>query len=70
MLLLIQLIALSICAATDPNAEAAYKALPRLVGCEAHSSVVVSSVDSSTLRKLGVNLTCEPTYESKRFFHH
>ncbi|MBR4205727.1 MAG: DUF1846 domain-containing protein [Clostridia bacterium] len=64
------LIALSICAATDPNAEAAYKALPRLVGCEAHSSVVVSSVDSSTLRKLGVNLTCEPTYESKRFFHH
>ena len=63
------LIALSICAATDPYAEAAYNALPSLVGCEAHSSVIVSSVDSSALRKLGINLTCEPTYESKRLFH-
>ncbi|MBQ7208430.1 MAG: DUF1846 domain-containing protein [Lentisphaeria bacterium] len=63
------LIALSISAVTDPNAEAAYAMLSRLRGCEAHSSVIVSSIDAETLRKLGVNLTCEPVYESKRLFH-
>ena len=63
------LIALSISAATDPNAEAAYECLPKLKGCEAHSSVIVSSVDASTMRKLGLNLTCEPSYESKKLFH-
>ena len=63
------LIALSISAVTDPNAEAAYAMLSRLRGCEAHSSVIISSIDAETLRKLGVNLTCEPVYESKRLFH-
>jgi len=63
------LIALSISAATDPNAAAAYEKLPELRGCEAHSTVIVSSVDADTLRKLGLNLTCEPVYESKRLFH-
>ena len=63
------LIALSISAVTDPNAEAAYACLPDLLGCEAHTSVIVSSTDADTLRKLGVNLTCEPVYESKKLFH-
>ena len=63
------LIALSICAATDPNAKAAFDCLPSLVGCEAHSSVIVSHVDSNTFRKLKLNLTCEPIYESKKLFH-
>ena len=63
------LIALSISAATDPNAAAAYEKLADLRGCEAHSTVIVSTVDSDTMRKLGLNLTCEPVYESKRLFH-
>ncbi len=63
------LIALSISAATDPNAAAAYAKLPELRGCETHSTVIVSSVDADTMRKLGLNLTCEPVYESKRLFH-
>ena len=63
------LIALSISAATDPNAAAAYAKLPDLRGCETHSTVIVSSVDADTMRKLGLNLTCEPVYESKRLFH-
>ena len=63
------LIALSICAVTDPNAKAAFDCLPSLVGCEAHSSVIVSHVDSNTFRKLKLNLTCEPIYESKKLFH-
>jgi uncharacterized protein (UPF0371 family) len=63
------LIALSISAATDPNAEAAYACLSDLHGCEAHTSVIVSGTDAETLRKLGINLTCEPVYESKKLFH-
>ncbi len=63
------LIALAICAVADPNAKAAYDCIPQLMHCEAHTSVIVSSVDAATFRKLGINLTCEPIYESKKLFH-
>lgn len=63
------LIALSICAASDPNAKAALDCLPLLKNCEAHSSVIVSHVDSTIFRKLALNLTCEPIYETKKLFH-
>ena len=54
------LIALSICAATDPRAELAMEQLPKLQGCEAHSSVILSAVDVKTFKRLGANITCEP----------
>lgn len=63
------LIALSISAAGDDNARAAFEALPKLSGCEAHSTVIISQVDSDAFRKLGLQLTCEPVYESKKLFH-
>ena len=63
------LIALSICAVTDPNAKAAFDQIPKLKGCEAHTSVIVSHVDSDTFRRLGMNLTREPVYETKKLFH-
>ncbi len=63
------LIALSICAATNPTAELAMRQLSNLRGCEAHSTVILSGVDGNTFRKLGVNLTCEPRYQSKKLFH-
>lgn len=63
------LVALSICAATNPTAELALRQLPRLRGCEAHSTVILSHVDDSTLRKLGMNLTCEPQYQTKKLYH-
>ncbi|MFR4989399.1 DUF1846 domain-containing protein, partial [Anaerotruncus colihominis] len=63
------LVALSICAATNPTAELALAQLPKLRGCEAHSTVILSQVDSTTFRKLGVNLTCEPKYQTKKLFH-
>ena len=56
------LIALSICAATNPMAEMAMQQLSKLRGCEVHSSVILSSVDERTFKRLGVNLTCEPRY--------
>ena len=63
------LIALSICAATDPNAELAMQQIEKLEGCEVHSSVILSQVDSNVFRKLGVNLTCEPVYQTKKLYH-
>ena len=57
------LIALSICAATNPLAELAMEQLNKLRGCEVHSSVILSSVDEKTFKRLGVNLTCEPRYK-------
>ena len=58
------LIALSICAATDPLAEKCMEQLDKLRGCEVHSSVILSSVDEKVFRRLGVNLTCEPQYQA------
>lgn len=63
------LIALSINAATNPTAELAMQQIEKLRGCEAHSSVILSEVDEKMFRKLGVNLTCEPKYETKRIYH-
>ena len=63
------LIALSICAATNPTAELALRQLSRLRGCEAHSTVLLSGVDENIFRRLGVNLTCEPEYQTKKLYH-
>jgi len=57
------LIALSISATTDANAELAMQQLDKLRGCELHSSVILSSVDEKVFRRLGINLTCEPAYQ-------
>ena len=57
------LIALSICAASDPRAEMAMEQLPKLRGCQVHSSVILSPVDEKTFKRLGVNLTCQPRYK-------
>jgi uncharacterized protein (UPF0371 family) len=56
------LIALSISARNNPMAAYAMKQLSNLRGCDVHSSVILSSVDEKTFKRLGVNLTCEPRY--------
>ncbi len=63
------LLALAISATTDPMAARAMEQLPELRGCQAHISVIVSSVDKNVYRKLGIDLTCEPFYESKKLYH-
>ncbi len=63
------LIALAISAVTSKNAAHALDQLDKLNGCEAHSTVILSQVDSKTFKKLGVNLTCEPKYQAKRLYH-
>ncbi len=63
------LIALAISANTCPLAATAMEQLPKLKGCQAHLSVIGSGVDSNVYRKLGINLTCEPIYATKKLYH-
>jgi len=63
------LIALSICAATSDTAKIALDQIEKLKGLEAHSTVILARVDEQTFRKLGINITCEPRYQTKKLFH-
>ena len=63
------LIALAICAVTNPTARAALDQLKNLRSTEAHSTVMLSQVDDNTFKKLGVHLTCEPKHQTKKLFH-
>ncbi len=60
------LIALAICAATNPDAEKAMEQLENLRGCEVHSTVILSQIDEKIFKRLGINLTCEPNYKTKK----
>ena len=57
------LIALSSTAAHNENAKKAMSQLHKLKRCDAHSTVLLSSVDENIFKKLGIQLTCEPKYE-------
>ncbi len=63
------LIALSICAVTSDTAKKALAQAQNLKGLEAHSSVILSRVDENVFKKLGVNITFEPKYQTKRLYH-
>ena len=63
------LIALSMCAVTNPTAELAMEALSRLRDAQVHSTVILSSVDETVFKKLGAQVTYEPVYESQRLYH-
>ena len=54
------LLSLAVCAATDEKAKIAMEQLSKLKGSQFHSSVILSPVDEMTLKKLGINVTCEP----------
>ena len=63
------LIALAISAAKGADAKKAMDAIPKLRYAEVHSTVILSQVDTDTFRKLGLNLSCEPKYQTKKLFH-
>ncbi len=63
------LIALAVCAVTNPVASMAMEALNDLAGSQAHATVLLSRTDENTLSKLKINLTCEPRYETHRLYH-
>ena len=64
------LIALSSSAYENPIAAAAMRELPKLRGCDIHTTVILSGVDIDTLKKLGLNLTSTPHYEEEDRMYH
>ena len=54
------LIALATLSTQDDNCRRALETLPLLVGCQVHATVMLSEVDCTIFRKLGIGLTCDP----------
>ena len=51
---------------TDQKAKTALEQLPKLRGCQVHTSVMLSEVDIKTFKRLGVDLTSEPIKKQKK----
>ena len=62
------LLAISVAAAENETAAKALEQLPRLVGCDAHSTHIPTNLEMATFRRINVNLTCEPKYEGTKLF--
>jgi uncharacterized protein (UPF0371 family) len=62
------LIALSMSAVTNPTAKIAMEKLPMLRDTDAHATVIISETDTRIIRKLGIRLTTEPIYETKKLY--
>ena len=63
------LVALAVSAETDNNAKKALEQVSKLKGTQVHSAVILSQEDMDIFRRLGVDLTCEPEYESDKLYH-
>ena len=63
------LIALASSANQEPKAAKALEQLAALKGCQAHCSVILSPADATTYKKLGLQLTCEPKYQTNKLYH-
>ena len=63
------LIALSIYANKDANAAKALEKVKELRGCEVHLSIIPNGINEATYRRLGVNMTCEPKYQTSCMYH-
>ncbi|MBQ3619794.1 MAG: DUF1846 domain-containing protein [Bacteroidales bacterium] len=54
------LVALATLSLKDENCRRALEQLPKLKGCQVHTTVMLSEVDRKIFKKLGVDLTCDP----------
>ncbi len=63
------LIALSITSASSEEARRVISGLECLRGCDAFFSVIISASDEALLKKLGINVCCEPKFERHSFYH-
>lgn len=63
------LIALSICAVTNPTAQLAYEKLQKLKGVQAHATVMLNKGSEQLLRDLGIDVTCDPIYPSDNLYY-
>ena len=62
------LIALALTSVSSENAKRAMEQIPKLRGCQVHTSVMLSEADSKTFKRLGVDLTCEPVRSGLKLY--
>lgn len=62
------LVALSICSLKNKKAKEAMAQIGNLQGCDAHCTYMISKAEEQTLKKLGLNLTCEPVFENSHLY--
>ena len=62
------LLALTISALTNPISMAAKEMLESLHGSDAHFTVILSEEDEKILKRLGINVSFEPRYETGRLY--
>ena len=60
------LVALAMLSLNDENCKKALEQLPKLNGCQVHTTVMLREVDRKIFKKLGVDLTCEPVSKKGR----
>lgn len=60
------LVALAMLSPTNENCKKAIEQLPKLNGCQVHTTVMLSEVDRKIFKKLGVNVTMEPVLKKSR----
>lgn len=62
------LVALSICTSKNEKAQKAMAQITNLAGCDAHCTYILSPAEEQTLKKLGINVTCEPVFLNTNLF--
>lgn len=62
------LITLALTSVSSENAKRAMEQIPKLRGCQVHTSVMLSEADSKTFKRLGVDLTCEPVRSGLKLY--
>ena len=62
------LVALSICTCKNEKAQKAMAQIEKLSGCDAHCTYILSPAEEQTLKKLGINVTCEPVFLNTNLF--
>ena len=62
------LTALTISGATNPTAEFAVQKLTEMRGCRAHCTAILSDKDETTLKSIGLDVTCDPEYKTTNLY--
>ena len=62
------MVALSICTGKNEKAKLAMEQIGKLKGCDAHCTYMLPLAEEQTLKKIGINVTCEPVYHSSHLF--
>lgn len=62
------MVALSICSIKNKKAKLALEQIENLKGCDVHCTYMIPASEEQTLKKIGMNVTCEPVYLNSHLF--